>query len=110
MNSYTIPPELAGQRLDAAVAALQSGLSRAYGQQLIAAGQVRLNGAPAKPSARLKAGDQVTVEIPPLAPVATQPEAIPLTIVFEDEAVLVVDKPAGLVVHPAPGHATGTLV
>ena len=110
METYLISPELAGTRLDQAVPQLRQGLSRAYGQQLIAEGQVRVNGRPAKASARLKAGDTVTVAIPPPAPVAIAPEAIPLTVVYEDAAVLVIDKPAGLVVHPAPGHAGGTLV
>src|SRR5205814_5584717 len=109
MDSYTITPEMAGQRLDQAVAAWQPGLSRAYGQQLITAGRVRVNGAEAKASARLKAGDVVTVEVPPPAPVETRPEAIPLTVVYEDADLLVIDKPAGLVVHPAPGQAARTL-
>ena len=110
METYRIPPDLAGTRLDQAVPQLQPGLSRAYGQQLIADGQVQVNGRPAKASARLKAGDTVTVAIPPPVPVAIAPEAIPLTVVYEDADVLVIDKPAGLVVHPAPGHAGGTLV
>jgi 23S rRNA pseudouridine1911/1915/1917 synthase len=82
METYLISPELAGTRLDQAVPLLQPGLSRAYGQQLIAEGQIQVNGRPAKASARLKAGDTVTVAIPPPAPVAIAPEAIPLTVVY----------------------------
>ncbi len=110
METYTIPPDLEGTRLDQAVPQLQPGLSRAYGQQLITDERVLVNGRPAKASARLKAGDTVTVDILPPAPVALLAEAIPLTVVYEDADVLVIDKPAGLVVHPAPGHAGGTLV
>ncbi len=110
METYTIPPALEGTRLDQAVPQLQPGLSRAYAQQLITDERVLVNGRPAKASARLKAGDTVTVDILPPAPVALRAEAIPLTVVYEDADVLVIDKPAGLVVHPAPGHAGGTLV
>jgi 23S rRNA pseudouridine1911/1915/1917 synthase len=89
---------------------LQPDLSRSYGQQLIGEERVLVNGRPAKPSARLKAGDIVTLAIPAPAPVAITPEAIPLAVVYEDAEVLVIDKPAGLVVHPAPGHWDDTLV
>ena len=110
MNTYTIPPALEGARLDQALPQLEPDLSRSYGQQLIGEGRVLVNDRPAKSSARLKAGDTVAIDIPPPAPVAIAPEAIPLTVVYEDADVLVIDKPAGLVVHPAPGHASGTLV
>ena len=110
MNRYTIAPDLAGSRLDQALPQLQPGLSRSYAQQLIDEGRVLVNGRLAKASARLKADDTVEITIPPPAPVEIAPEAIPLTVVYEDADVLVIDKPAGLVVHPAPGHAGGTLV
>ncbi len=100
----------AGDRLDRVLPSLAPDLSRSYGQQLIAAGQVLINDRPARPAQRLKTGDVVQVNVPEPAPVAIQPEAIPLQIVYEDADVLVVDKPAGLVVHPAPGHSGGTLV
>ena len=70
-----------------------------------------VNGAPATRSSRkVAAGEEVSVELPPPAPLKLTPEPIPLHIVFEDEHLIVIDKPAGLVVHPAPGHETGTLV
>jgi 23S rRNA pseudouridine1911/1915/1917 synthase len=105
-----VSPEQAGARLDQAIPALAPDVSRSYGQQLIEAGRVLLNGRPARASQRLRAGDQVVVSIPEPVPVAAQAEPMDLRIVYEDAEVLVVDKPAGLVVHPAPGHATGTLV
>lgn len=99
-----------GERLDAWVADRVDTLSRSRAAQLIAEDRVRLNGEPAKKSERLEAGDVVEVEIPAPAPSAVEPEPIPLDIVYQDEALAVVNKPAGLVVHPAPGHRTGTLV
>lgn len=100
----------AGQRLDRLLAARLPRLSRAAVQALIDAGQVRLEGRVRKPSYRPKAGDRVEVLIPPPAPVDIRPEPIPLSVVFEDADLLVIDKPAGMVVHPAPGHEVGTLV
>ncbi len=109
--SLTIPTPLAGERLDRAVAEMVAGLTRARARRLIDAGHVLLNGAPGKPSLTVRAGDAVCLTQPVDTGAPTlEPEAIPLDVVFEDEAVLVVNKSAGLVVHPAPGHATGTLV
>ncbi len=99
----------AGERLDRWLAARVRDLSRARLQGLIADGHVRVGGASRKPSHRLVAGEQIEVEIPPLPPEELEPEAIALSVVHEDEHVLVVDKPAGLVVHPGAGHARGTL-
>jgi len=100
-----------GERVDRYVAQQRPDLSRAAVQRLIAAGLVTLNGRPVRASSqRLQAGDTITVATPPSAPMHAQPEDIPLTIVYEDADVLVIDKPAGLVVHPAPGYAGGTLV
>jgi 23S rRNA pseudouridine1911/1915/1917 synthase len=102
--------EEAGQRLDQFVAGSCPDLSRAAVQRLLEAGLISLNGALAKASQRVEAGDRVSIEIPPPSPSKLEPEAIPLDIVYEDADVLVINKPAGLVVHPAPGHQTGTLV
>ena len=85
-------------------------LSRARLQSLIAAGHVRLAGAPVKPSLKLRAGQQVQVFEPQPEPAVPQPEDIPLRVLHEDAQLLVLDKPAGLVVHPGAGHAGGTLV
>lgn len=104
-------PEDAGERLDRAVAQRLEGVSRSYAAILIEGGAVSINGvAAAKSSQRIKAGDLLAVEIPAPQPSSLLPEAIPLNVVYEDADLLVVDKPAGMVVHPAPGHAGGTLV
>lgn len=97
-------------RLDRYLAAQDLGLSRARLQKLIREGHVTLNGGTAKASALVKAGDRVGVNIPPPQPLGLIPENIPLNIVHEDAHLAVVDKPAGLTVHPAPGHASRTLV
>lgn len=98
-----------GQRLDKYVA-LVPGLSRSRAQKLIEEGLVTVNGGMAKPSYRLVTGDDIVVRIPPPERLDVQPEPIPLDIVYEDENIIVVNKPAGMVVHPAYGHRTGTLV
>ena len=99
----------AGERLDRWLAARVPGISRARLQVLIGDGHVRVGGIARKPSHRVVAGELVDIEIPPLPPEELEPEPIPLTVVHEDEHVLVLDKPAGLVVHPGAGHARGTL-
>jgi 23S rRNA pseudouridine1911/1915/1917 synthase len=85
-------------------------LSRTRVQRLIADGHVEVDGRPARKSEQVQPGSLVRVEIPPAQPVEIVAEDIPLSVVYEDEALLVVDKPAGMVVHPAPGHRRGTLV
>ena len=107
-----IPVEIHGVRLDRALAELVPEFSRSYLQQLIAAGSVELNGrVSTKASARVKAADQLKIELKPTAQSqAFKPEAMPLAIVFEDEYLMVINKPAGLVVHPAPGNWSGTLL
>ena len=99
----------AGARLDRWLASRLPGFSRARLQALIGERHVTVDGAARKPSHRLGGGEQVEVEIPPLPPETLEPEAIALSIVHEDEHVLVLDKPAGMVVHPGAGHARGTL-
>jgi 23S rRNA pseudouridine1911/1915/1917 synthase len=101
----------AGDRLDKVVAAWLPAVSRSRVQQWIESGAVRVNGAAVRPRHALLTGDVVAVEPPP-APEATawSAEPMPLSIVHEDEHILVIDKPAGLVVHPAAGHWSGTLV
>ncbi len=101
----------AGERIDAAIAGLVASLSRAVVQRLIEDGRVAVNGLPAKkPSQRVAAGDAIEIEVPAPEPIEVVPEDIPLNIVFEDPEIIVIDKPAGLVVHPSAGHARGTLV
>ncbi len=99
-----------GERLDTWLASQVEGLTRAAAQRLIVGGSVTLAGRPLPKNYRLAAGDLVTVLLPEAAPAEAVPQDIPLDIVFEDEDVIVVNKPAGLVVHPAPGHPDGTLV
>jgi 23S rRNA pseudouridine1911/1915/1917 synthase len=100
-----------GERLDKVVAARLSDLSRTQVQRLIDDGFVRVNGVPAtRPAQRLDGPAQVEVRVPPAAPSVHPAEDIPLDIVYEDDDLLVIDKPAGLVVHPAAGHLGGTLV
>ena len=86
------------------------GMSRSRIVSLIQGGRVRVDGRPGKKSEPLMAGQVVEVDVPPPEPLEAQPQDIPVEVVFEDEAILVVNKAAGLVVHPAPGHPDGTLV
>jgi 23S rRNA pseudouridine1911/1915/1917 synthase len=99
----------AGQRLDQALAGL-AGVTRAQARRWIDEGRVRLAGRAARPAERVEEGERIEAEPPEAAALAARPEAIPLAVLYEDADVIVVDKPAGLVVHPAPGHAGGTLV
>ena len=105
-----VPAPASGTRIDRFLPGALPDLSRTRLQRLIADGLVRVDGAGVKPSHRLRAGAIVTVCVPAPAPVTMQPEPRPLRIAYEDDALLVVDKPAGLVVHPGAGHDRGTLV
>lgn len=98
-----------GERLDLFLAAQTPGVSRSRAQRLIAAGLVTVNGRRGRPGLQLKPGDRVVVRIPPPPPGELAPEPLPLEILYEDDDLLVVNKPAGLTVHPGPGHASGTL-
>jgi 23S rRNA pseudouridine1911/1915/1917 synthase len=105
------PAPAAGGRLDQVLLGLFPEQSRSRLQQWIQRGLVTVDGKPTtKPGIRLRGGEAITVRIPPLSPSGNQPEAIPLAIVFENEDLLVVNKPAGMVVHPSAGHGSGTLV
>jgi len=98
-----------GDRLDVYVTG-NSDLSRARVQALVEEGRVRVDGHVAKKSDRLKAGQEIEVRVPPPEALDALPEDMPLDIPFEDSSILVVNKPAGMVTHPAPGHPTGTLI
>ena len=107
----TVPPDAAEQRLDVWLAAVLPGFSRARIQALVREGRVMLDGRlAARPRETPKPGQTAVVTVPPPVSAIPRPEARALDIVYEDAAIVVLDKPAGLVVHPAPGHATGTLV
>jgi 23S rRNA pseudouridine1911/1915/1917 synthase len=110
-ETVVIPAEANGSRLDRALAVQVPSLSRSRLKALIQSGQVAVDGRTVSdPSAEVKSGQTVRVVLPPPEPAKPQGEEIPLAIVYEDDALIVIDKPAGLVVHPAAGHATGTLV
>ncbi len=109
-RDHVVPPEVAGQRLDQALARLEPELSRAAAQRLIAEGLCLLNGAPAQKSSRVAEGDRLLVTLPPPIPPDVVPEDLPLDVVYEDAELIVINKPAGMVVHPAVGNPRGTLV
>ncbi len=112
MTVLTATTELsdADKRLDVYLSEFLEGYSRTYAQKLIEEGLVLLDGRPAKRSARLKGDEELTVSLPDPEPLNIEAEDIPLDIVYEDEDILIVNKPKGMVVHPAPGHKSGTLV
>ena len=103
-------PENNTERLDRLIAAEDETLSRSAVQNLIGEGAVCLNGKTVSKSAVPKSGDEIRVEIPDPVEIEAKPENIPLEIVYEDDSLLVVNKPKGMVVHPAPGNERGTLV
>jgi len=105
----TVEPASAGVRLDRWLSERLTELSRARLQTLIRGGLVRVDGAVLKAAYRLRGGERVEIEVPPAAEETLTPESVPLAVVFEDDHVLVVDKPAGMVVHPGAGRSGGTL-
>lgn len=107
---YEVTPQEAGRRLDLFLAERKPYFTRSHLQKLVESGQVRVNERPAKAGQRLKAADQIVLEVPPPARLEVLAENIPLDIIFEDEDILVVNKPRGMVVHPAVGNYSGTLV
>ena len=107
---FAVPEELEEERFDAVVASLSEGQSRSYLKNLIKDGSVLLNGKTAKPGTRVHENDVITLVLPEKIVPDILPENIPLDILYEDDDVLVVNKPKGMVVHPAPGHYSGTLV
>ncbi len=109
-REFVVEAEGAGARIDRFLAGEDTGFSRSALQSLMAEGHVRCNGRAVAKSFRLKAGDTVLLEIPDARPIAAVPQEIPLEIVYEDAHLLVVNKPKGMVVHPAPGYPDGTLV
>ena len=110
-ETVTVAAEEAGQRLDRVLAARLPALSRSRLKALILGGEVKVAARTIRdPAAHVNSGDTVTVTLPPPEEAEPKGEQIPLTIVYEDDALIVIDKPPGLVVHPAAGHAQGTLV
>jgi 23S rRNA pseudouridine1911/1915/1917 synthase len=109
-KTYCFVADKPGTRLDKFVGEKCLELSRTQAQKLIADGCITVNDRAAKPSLKLEVGDKIDIIIPPTPPSPLSPEAIPLNILYEDDDLLVIDKPAGLTVHPAPGHPDHTLV
>ena len=107
---FKVDADSSRERLDIFVSVQQTELSRSRLKKLIVEGRVTVNGVKQRAGYKVRPGDRITVQVP--APVAldTSPEAIPLDIIFEDEYLITLDKPAGMVIHPAPGHSAGTLV
>lgn len=110
MSSHIVSNKAAGQRLDQFLRRELPEHSRAFLQKLIEQGHILVNGRAPKASYKVRAGDEVTLEIPPPRPLETRAEDIPLDVLFEDDDLIVVNKPAGLVVHPAAGNYEHTLV
>jgi 23S rRNA pseudouridine1911/1915/1917 synthase len=110
VHTFTVPPELDGVRLDRCIAALTPEWTRSRVRRLVDDDHVRHNDRPAKPATIVHAGDRLLVREPDPEAVDVAPEAIPLDVVFEDADLLVINKPSGLVIHPAAGNPSGTLV
>jgi 23S rRNA pseudouridine1911/1915/1917 synthase len=109
-ENFTVEKSLPGGRLDTFLRTKFPAVSRGAMQRLIEQGHIRVNGQATKPTHTPRAGDQVEIHWPDARPAEAQPEEMPLDILFEDKSLLVVNKPAGLVVHPAAGHEEHTLV
>jgi 23S rRNA pseudouridine1911/1915/1917 synthase len=109
-RQYSLEADAAGARLDKFLGERCPELSRTHAQKLIGDGMVTVNGRVARAGLKLNTGDKIDITIPPEAPSHLTPEAIPLKIIYEDNDLMVIDKPAGLAVHPAPGHPAHTLV
>ena len=109
-ETVVIAPEQAGERLDKLLAESLEGLTRSAVQKLMEEGAVLCGGRPVAKNAKAKAGEEITVQIPDPVNLAAVPQNIPIEIVYEDDDLLVVNKPKGMVVHPAPGNPDGTLV
>jgi pseudouridine synthase, RluA family len=105
-----IPPEMAGKRLDHALAALFPDMTRAFLRKLLDNANVLLDNAKPKPAHKLKGGEQITIHVPEATPIEAEAEDIPLNVLYEDDDLIVIDKRPGMVAHPSPGHRDGTLV
>ena len=109
-QEFEFPLDRESERLDSYLASQLPDLTRASIQRLIEQGDVTVNGQSAKSSLKLRGGEQIRLTIPPPLPTAAKPESIPLTVLYEDGDLIVINKPAGMVVHPGAGNSSGTLV
>ena len=107
---YTVLPEEAGIRIDRFLSEKNEDFSRSYLQKLLKEEKVTIAGKPVKPNYKVRKDDEILLEVPPPQSLEVQPEEIPLDILYEDDYLLVINKPKGMVVHPAAGHQQGTLV
>jgi 23S rRNA pseudouridine1911/1915/1917 synthase len=110
LTTVAVPPEAAGERLDSFLAGVADVGSRAAAERLLAGGGVLVDGVPRTKSHRLAGGEQLELDLPERRETALEPEDVALRIAYENDVLLIVDKPAGVVVHPSAGHAGGTLV
>ena len=106
---YSVDSDHKTLRLDVFLSESQDELSRSRLKKLIEQGHVSVNDSPAQAKYKLKAGDKIILNVPAPSVSEVEAEPIPLNIIYEDEVMLAIDKPAGMVVHPAPGHGSGTL-
>ncbi|NOT26654.1 MAG: RluA family pseudouridine synthase [Acidobacteria bacterium] len=107
---FNVPSDFSGQRLDRFLVSVLEGRSRSFVQKLIEDGRISIAGREARPNLSMREGDHVSVDVPDVAPSTVSGEALPLDVLYQDTDLAVVNKPAGLVVHPGAGHASGTLV
>ena len=110
IRRFKVGQPSSGTRLDVYLALVCSDLSRSRIQKLIEEGAARVAGSPARRSRAVRAGEDVEIEVPEPRAIAIEAEEIPLSVLYEDEHLLAIDKPPGLVMHPSPGHGSGTLV
>ena len=110
METLEFTVETAGERIDALLPRISEGLTRSAAQKLLDGGAVLVNGRPVRKNHKVSAGDRIRVTLPDPEPYELTAQDIPLDVVYEDDDVIVVNKPRGMVVHPAPGHPDGTLV
>lgn len=110
MTLLTLTADQAGERADQFLARSVEGLTRSAAQKLLEQGAVTAGGRALKKNAKLELGAELSLSLPDPEPIDVVPQDIPLDVVYEDEDVIVINKPVGLVVHPAPGHPDGTLV
>ena len=107
---FKVDSDSSRERLDIFLSVQQTEISRSRLKKLIVEGRVTVNGVEQRAGYKVRAGDRIMIQVPSLVGLDTSPEAIPLNIIFEDEYLIALDKPVGMVVHPAPGHSSGTLV
>ncbi len=107
---FVITEEMEDERIDKCLNELMTSLSRSYIQKLLSSGNITVNNQKIKASYRVKSDDKIQVSLPPAVTLDVLPEKIPLSVLYEDNDVIVINKPKGMVVHPAPGHYSGTLV